>query len=77
MEKNISPDDIKHLIKSRDDFLKFITENYCRTCTDPRKKKVEINYDNPINCGCCCEKVKNLLSISSNLDISIKSLADK
>jgi len=77
MEKIVNPDDIKQFIKSRDDFLKTVSKVYCKNCHAPRKKKMNINYENPFKCECHCDKVEKLLAISSELELTIKSLTNQ
>lgn len=61
----------------RDDFLKNISENICKTCTAEQKEKMKIDYINPLKCECHCERVENLLTIASNLDNEVKKLKNK
>ena len=77
MEKDISPENIRLYITWRDDFLKIISGNICRPCTDPRKQKATLDYENPLNCGCRCDRVESMLITASNLDTDIKNLTSK
>lgn len=72
MEKNVTPENIKMYISWRDEFFKVVTEELCKKCTDPRKDKQTINYDDPLNCKCRCDRVENLLIRAANLDSDIK-----
>ena len=76
MEKIVNPDDIKNFIKSRDEFLNVISEAYCKTCNDPGKNELNIDYENPLNCECRCERVEKLLAISYDLDRTIESFTN-
>jgi len=60
-------------IKSRDDFLKKVSKDYCKTCTAMKKAKLNIDYANPLNCECRCERVERILVIASTLDNEIKN----
>lgn len=73
MEKNINLNDIKLYKDSRDNFLKAISVDICKICTDPQKAKMKIDYVNPLNCECRCERVENLLITVSNLDVEINT----
>ena len=76
MEKNISPENIKMYISWRDEFLKIIGKKICWECNDPCKDKMAINYEDPLNCECRCDRVNNLITTASVLDADIKLLSD-
>lgn len=44
-----------------------IAEKVCAPCDDERKKKHLINMENPLLCGCSCEKVEKVISSARNI----------
>lgn len=58
-------------ISWRDSLLKMIGENICQKCTDPRKKNITINIEDPLNCECRCERVNDVLSSAAKIDHDI------
>ena len=62
----------KVLYKSwRDKLLLEVGERICKPCTDPRKEKYAIDYDNPLHCGCRCERVETILELARKIDEDI------
>lgn len=67
----------KDIYKSwRDQLLMAVSENICRSCTDERKKLYTINYDNPLECGCRCERVNAILEKAEQIDMDIKKYSE-
>ncbi|RDH82493.1 MAG: hypothetical protein DIZ80_09405 [endosymbiont of Galathealinum brachiosum] len=67
-----------NLYKSwRDKLLLYISEEVCRPCTDERKKQYTLNFDNPLLCGCRCNRVEGILENSKVIDEDIKKLQKK
>ena len=58
----------------RDDFLKIISQKFCKDCTDSRKNEVLINHEDPLNCECRCHRVENIFTTVSNIDSEIQLL---
>ena len=72
MENNINLDNIEFYKNSRDDFLRTVSDKFCRTCNESQKNKKKINYINPLDCECRCERVEKILAIAANIDTDIK-----
>ena len=60
-------------IRWRDYLLNRVSEDICRTCEDPRKATAILDYENPLKCGCRCERVEVLLDATANIDADIKA----
>ncbi|MCK5723924.1 MAG: hypothetical protein KAI84_15435 [Gammaproteobacteria bacterium] len=73
MEKNL----IILYQENRDDLLKIVSEKLCISCTDPHKNNKKIDYINPLNCECRCERVDNIIEKASDLDNDIKKIINK
>ena len=56
----------------RDKLLLKVSENICMPCTDKRKEQYNINYDNPIDCGCRCDRVNRILENVRFIDEDIE-----
>lgn len=70
----MKPKNLELYISWRDHFLNIIRDDKCKKCDDPRKKSVEINYENPLECGCRCEQVENLFTTVLNIEADINLL---
>ena len=55
MNNPVKPSDFKKRV------VHDIAETICRPCTDPRRLKYDLNYENPVECGCRCKTVDRLL----------------
>ena len=77
MEKKVDPNTVKQYISQRDDILKIVSEDICKICTDPQKNKMAINYEDPLNCECRCNRVNNVLICASNIDSDIKIMLNQ
>lgn len=64
----------EQLQRWRDKILHGVAEHVCRPCSDPIKKNAELDYDNPLNCGCHCERVEKILSRAADIDADIAKL---
>ena len=60
----------------RDHLLIAISERICKPCTDERKKKYTINYENPLLCGCRCDRVNEILEKARELDEDISKYSE-
>lgn len=56
----------------RDKLLSEISEQICKPCIDERKKQYSLNYDNPLVCGCSCNRVEGILDNARRIDEDIK-----
>lgn len=59
------------------DFLRLqlsteISQDLCKSCTDPRQKQIVLNFDDPRNCGCRCPEVEPLLARLADIEKAIK-----
>ena len=73
MENNMNLDNVEFYKNCRDEFLRAVSDEICRTCNKPQKNIKEIDYINPLNCECRCERVEKILVIASNIDTDIKN----
>lgn len=69
-----SPKNLSMYIEWRDDFLKIVSEDFCKECVDPHKNTKTINYESPLECECRCDRIKNVLTTAIKLDTEIKLL---
>ena len=76
MEKIITSADIDLFVTSRDDFLEIISNRFCKDCNKPQKARININYENPMECGCRCESIETLLTTAIALDAEIKKYSN-
>ncbi len=56
-----------------DKMFDIIVEGHCRKCERPQKKEFEINYDNPLRCGCRCDDVKEPLLRAGSISEAIEA----
>ena len=56
----------------RDKLLSVISEQVCKPCTDKRKEQYTLDFDNPLVCGCCCNRVEDVLDNARKIDEDIK-----
>jgi len=56
----------------RDKLISVVSERICASCTDKRKENYEINYKNPLSCGCRCDRVAKILDYAIQIDEDIK-----
>ena len=54
------------------DYLLHQVKKICLRCTDPRKARATLDYDNPLNCGCRCERIDVILYRARKLDNKIR-----
>lgn len=52
----------------RDELLSQVSNEICARCTDERKEQHVINYDNPLACGCRCDRVESILESVREID---------
>lgn len=57
----------------RDKLLAELSKQICRPCTDERKKYGTLDYDNPLNCDCQCERVGKILKSVRIIDENLKT----
>jgi hypothetical protein len=76
MEKSISLNNIKFYQDSRDNLFNAIGQDICKECSEPQKAEIKIDYINPLNCECRCERVKDILIIAEELDLGICKLTN-
>jgi hypothetical protein len=38
-----------------------VVEGHCRPCERPEREQHDLNFENPLECGCRCEKVEEPL----------------
>lgn len=58
----------KKLYRRWRDLLLQQVKGICMECTDPRKEKAKLDFDNPLNCGCRCERVEGVLTRVEEID---------
>jgi len=56
----------------RDKLLTAISNNICQPCDDPRKEKHALDFKNPLNCGCYCQRVGSILENVKNIENELK-----
>ena len=56
----------------RDSLLAELSKYLCAPCTDERKNHYNLDYQNPLKCGCHCERVENILMSAKEIDNEIK-----
>jgi hypothetical protein len=49
-----------------------VSEQICRPCVDERKKNLIVDYDNPLECGCRCDRVNNILEHARKINEDMK-----
>ena len=59
----------------RDRLLSAVAERICNPCTDKRKEQYNMNFDNPLECGCRCERVETILAYAEKIDDDIEKYA--
>ena len=74
MEKIVNLKNIQFYQDSRDNLFNAIGQDICKECTDPQKVEIKIDYINPLNCECRCERVKDILKITEELELGICKL---
>ena len=57
------------------DLLIKSVRNICLNCTDPVKDEAIVNYDNPLNCECRCERINDIISKIEDIQADIKKLS--
>ena len=61
----------------RDNLLSLISEQICTPCTDERKEQYTLNFDNPLVCGCRCDRVVDILDNARKIDDDIKKYSNE
>ena len=61
----------------RDKLLTAIGNQICQPCEDPRKEKYALDFENPLNCSCCCERVESILENAKKIDEELKTYAEE
>ena len=61
----------------RDKLLAVAGEQICQPCTDGRKKQFNLNYDNPLLCGCRCERMEVILESARKIDEDLEKYSNK
>lgn len=56
----------------RDKLLLTLSEEICKPCTDEQKQQYALNFDNPLVCGCRCNRVEGILDDARKIDEDIK-----
>lgn len=59
----------------RDKLLKLVSKEICVPCTDKRKENYQVDYGNPLTCGCRCERVDKILDYAEQIDEDIKKFS--
>jgi len=57
----------------RDKLLTEISNRICQPCEDPRREKYDLNFENPLNCGCSCDRVEIILENAKQIDKELKT----
>jgi len=55
---NSHPQEFKEAAES---FVRVIRDDVCKPCVEAGQNHEEVDLDNPLGCGCVCDKVKALL----------------
>jgi len=58
--------------KWRDDILQQVATTICQPCTDPRKKAVRINLENPLECECSCGRVEVIIKHMREINLNMQ-----
>lgn len=61
----------------RDKLLAEVSKYICSPCTDKRKKQYNLDYKNPLNCGCRCEHVEIIIMNAKEIDDKIKKYSNQ
>lgn len=61
----------------RDKLLSLVSKQICIPCTDERKEQYILNYDNPLDCGCRCDRVENILANARKIDEDIEKYSQE
>jgi len=61
----------------RDKLLTVVSNQICQPCEDPRKEIYVLDYENPLNCGCYCERVESILENAKKIDDDLKTYAEE
>lgn len=57
----------------RNQLLSEISHTICKPCTDPRKDKYMLNYEQPLLCGCICDRVEKMIETTKRMDVGDNS----
>ena len=55
----------------RDKLLWIIGHKICKGCNNPQKLNVRMDYENPLKCGCHCERIDKVLVRVAEIDNDI------
>ena len=61
----------------RDKLLTEVSNKLCQPCEDPRKEKYALDFENPLNCDCYCERVESILEKAKEIDKDIEEKSIK
>ena len=64
----------EQLQRWRDKLLYGLAENICRPCTDPAKEGIELDYNNPHQCGCRCKSAEEIILSVIKIEADIDKL---
>ena len=68
----------RHIYKIwRDKLLAEVSETICRPCSDERKIHHSLDYENPLNCGCNCDRIEIVLRNVRQIDTQIKKCSQE